>query len=210
MARDYRQIGQSFRGGGEIHFSGAKHISETVTTQQFSSAQQKVQTKNPTGRVFQIFTTTVRNVFGRSEIASLAQLFSTASVRHKGHNASNPVALAEVIRDIVSKASYKGEAVSQKQKVTEAVNVSFFGSALGILRFATSAIALFWGQSHDFKAFYDEIRKNPLYGDYPEGGTITEDDKAVFTTKSATMTFQDDGVGSYRDGVNPYKEGQFP
>jgi hypothetical protein len=210
MARDYRQIGQSFRGGGEIHFSGAKHISETVTTQQFSSAQQKVQTKNPTGRIFQIFATSSRKVFGHGKISPSSLLFAIVSVRHKGHNADSAVTFSQVIRNVVSKASYKGEAVSQNQKVTEAVNVSFFGSALSVLRFAASTIALFWGQSHDFKALYDEIRKNPLYGDYPEGGTITEDDKAVFTTKSATMTFQDDGVGSYRDGVNPYKEGQFP
>lgn len=210
MPQDYRQIGQTFRGGGEIHFSGAKHISDTATAQHFSATEKSRQTKNPVGRVFQIFASSSRRVFGHTEISPIAQLFATVSVRHKGHNANNPVSLSQVIRNVVSKAVYQGNGVSQKQNVTESVKASYFGTAVNILRFATSSVALFWGQAHDFKAIYDEIRKNPLYGDYPEGGVVTEDDKATFTTKSATMAFQDDGVGSYRDGVNPYKEGQFP
>ena len=203
------RIGQPFRGGGELFFSGAKHYSETQSVSHFTTASSKVGIFARAAAVAQRFIATSgkRVVSDRTSAITLA--FSTIAERIKGHNAPSAVIQQSVVTEQFNMAANRSAAVVEVQRTRAAFQTSFVQSALGILRQVADEVALFWPQNRDFKVDYLEIARNAVYGEYPEGGTTTEDGTATVSDDSTTMSFQDDGVGSYQEGYNRIYGGEF-
>jgi len=203
------RIGQPFRGGGELFFSGAKHYAETQTASYFTTVSAK---KSIFARLIanaQRFTTAASRTTTSDRTSAINFLFTTIAERIKGHNAPSAVFQQESSKAAFSMAVYRGEAVAERQAPQAAYKASFSQSALGVLRLVADAVDLIWLQNTDFLVDYLEINRSAMYGEQPEGGTTVEDGSATLNEDSTTMAFQDDGVGSYQEGYNRYYGGEF-
>lgn len=123
----------------------------------------------------------------KHETADATQVFSSSAPR-----------LVE--RIIAGSAAFR-EAVT-------ATRTAFYARASeATLAEKSSAFGILQRFDHVFHIIFDEIYKNALYGETPEGGTVGADSGMVVSTTSSTSeAFQDDAVASYREGYNPYLE----